>query len=63
MNSVLAKQLEFIIDKLLPKAVVGPDGGAAGLGPRVGVQQRHGVVLHQVGEAEGGRAAHPGSTV
>lgn len=63
MNSVLAKQLEFIMDKLLPKAIVGPDDGAARLGPHVGVQQRHGVVLHQVGEAEGGRAAHPGSTV
>ena len=51
------------MDELLPKAVVGPDDGPAGLGPRVGVQQGHGVVLHEIGEAEGGRAADAGGAV
>lgn len=54
VHSVLAKQLELIVDELLPKAIVGPDNGPARLGPRVGVQQGHGVILHEVGEAESG---------
>lgn len=63
MHRVLAEQLELIVDELLPEATVGPDDGPARLSPCMGVQQGHGVVLHEVGKAEGSRAAHASGTV
>lgn len=59
VHGVLPKQFELIVDELLPEATVGTDDRPAWLGPRVGIQQGHGVVLHEVGEAEGSWAAHP----
>lgn len=58
MDSILTKQLKFVVNKLLPKAAVGTDDRATGLGPCVRIQQGHAVVFHEIGNAEGGRAAH-----
>lgn len=57
-HGVLAKEPE-LIDELFPKAILGLEDEPAGLGPCVGVQQGHGLVLHETGEAEGDRAAQP----
>lgn len=63
LNRVPAEQLPLVFNQLAPEAAVGPDDGTAGLDPSVGLGQRHAVVLHEVRQAQRGRAAHPGCTV
>lgn len=62
-DGVDTEELVLVLDELLPEAVVGPNDGPAGPDPGVGSDQRHGVVLHEVGHADGDRAAHPSHTV
>lgn len=62
-NCRLPEELALVVYQLPPEAYVGPDDGPAGLHPVVGLQQAHAVALHQVSNAESGRAAHPRGTV
>jgi len=59
LNRVPTKQLPLVLDELAPEAPVGPDDGAAGFDPGVGLGQRHAVILHEVRQTQRGRAAHP----
>lgn len=62
-DRVAPTKLHLIPDELLPEAVIRPHHGATGPHPPVGLQQRDAAVLHQVGHAQGGGAAHTGVTV
>lgn len=63
LNRVPAEQLPLVLDELPPEAAVGPDDGPAGFDPGVGLSQGHAVVLHEVGQAQRGGAAHARSAV
>lgn len=56
-------ELHLIADELFPEAVVGPHHRAAAPHPAVGPPQRLPAVLHQIGHAQRGGAAHPGVAV
>ena len=62
-NCRLAEKLALVVYQLPPEADVGPDDGPPGFHPVVGLQQAHAVELHQVRDAERGRAADPRGTV
>lgn len=62
-NCRLPIELALVVYQLPPEAHVGPDDRPPGFHPVVRLQQAHAVELHQVGNAEGGRAAHPCGTV
>lgn len=62
-NRRLPKELPLVVYQLPPEAHIGADNGASGLDPVVGLKEGHLVVLHQVGDAEGGRPAHAGSAM
>lgn len=51
---VSTKQLPLVLDELAPEAAVGPDDGAAGFDPGVGLGQRHTVILHEVRQTQRG---------
>lgn len=51
-------KLHFIPDELLPEAIIRPHHGSTVPNPPVGLQESHPAVLHQVGHAQGGGAAH-----
>lgn len=63
LNRRLPKELALVVYQLPPEAQVGPDDRPPGFHPVVRLQQAQIVELHQVGNAEGGRAAHTRSTV
>lgn len=63
LNGVSAKQLPLIVNELAPEATVGPNDGATGFDPSMGLSQRHTVILHEVSQTQRGWAAHACCTV
>lgn len=63
LNGVSTKQLPLIVNELAPEATVGPNDGATGFDPSMGLSQRHTVVLHEVSQTQRGWAAHTCGTV
>lgn len=62
-DRVALTKLHFISDELFPETIVGPHNGPAVPDAPVGLQQSHASVLHEIGHAQGGGAAHTGVTV
>lgn len=62
-DRVASTKLHFISDELLPETIVGPHNGSTGPDAPVGLQESRSSVLHQIGHAQGGGAAHTGVTV
>lgn len=62
-DGVAPTELHLIPDELLPESLVGPHDGSAGPHPPVGLQEGGAAVLHQIGHAQGGGAAHTGVAV
>lgn len=56
LDARVAEQLDLVVDKLPEEAVVGVHHGAPRLEVAKRVAQPHAVVLHEVGQAERGRA-------
>lgn len=62
-DRIATPKVHFIADELFPEALVWSHEGPATLHPPVSLQQGHIPVLHQIGHAQGGGAAHTGVTV
>ena len=63
LHSVAAKETALKVNELTPKAHIGVNDRALALAVFVGLFQRHALILHQVGYAYTGRAAHACHTV
>jgi len=62
-NRCLPKQLPLVVYQLPPEAHVGAYNRAPRFDPVVCLEEGHLMVLHQVGDAQGGRPAHAGCAV
>lgn len=62
-NRRLPKELPLVVYQLPPEAHVGAYNRASRFDPVVCLKEGHLMVLHQVGDAEGGRPAHAGGTM
>ena len=60
---LLGGQVRLELDELLHEVEVGRDDGAARLEEVVGLLESEPLVVHEVGEADGGRPTHPRLTV
>lgn len=62
-HRVPAKQFSLVLNQLSPEPSIRTNDGSAGFDPSVSLGQGNSVVLHEVGQTERGRAAHPSRAV